>query len=113
MELESQNKKYKQAKKRVGELKGFYWHLAVYILVNLFMTANKVIRNYYNGETWNEAFWDFNTFSVWIFWGIGLAFHAFNVFGFPLLFGRNWEEQKIKKIIEEEEKEIEKFRNKN
>lgn len=109
-EGQKNNKKYRQAKKRVGELKGFYWHFTIYIVVNTFLTANKVIRNYYNGETWSEAFWDFNTFSVWIFWGIGVAFHALNVFGYPLILGKNWEEQKIKKIMEEEDNRSKRFK---
>lgn len=111
MEKESQNKKYKQAKKRVEELKGFYWHFAIYLLVNLFITANKVIRNYNNGETWHEAFWDFGTFAVWMFWGIGILFHAINVFGYPFILGKNWEERKIKKIMEEEENQMRGFNN--
>lgn len=104
------NKKYRQAKKRVKELKGFYWHFAIYILVNLFITVNKVLSNYYNGETLSEAFSDFNTFSVWIFWGIGIVFHAMNIFGYPLILGKDWEERKIKKIMEEEEKQSKRIR---
>lgn len=75
---------YLLAKKRVKKLKGFYIHFAVYIVVNTFISANIIISNIYeNGETFNEAFWNFGTFAVWIFWGIGLAIHAFNVFGLP------------------------------
>ena len=107
---EMKNKKYLQAKKRVDELKGFYWHLAIYLIVNIFITINKVLRNYYNGETLSEAFWDFGTFAVWIFWGIGVVFHAFNVFGYPLILGKNWEERKIKKIMEEDENQFKKLK---
>ncbi|QCX39250.1 2TM domain-containing protein [Aureibaculum algae] len=104
------NRKYRQAKQRVKELKGFYWHFAIYMLVNLFLTVNKVIRNYYNGESLNEAIWNFDTFSVWFFWGIGIFFHGMNVFGYPLILGKNWEEGKIKKIMEEDERQIRKYK---
>ncbi|WP_117882780.1 2TM domain-containing protein [Aureibaculum luteum] len=104
------NRKYRQAKQRVKELKGFYWHFAIYMLVNLFITVNKVIRNYYNGESLNEAIWNFDTFSVWFFWGIGIFFHGMHVFGYPLILGKNWEEQKIKKIMEEEENRSKRYK---
>ena len=49
-----------------------------------------------------ESFWDFGTFAVWIFWGIGLAFHAFGVFGQNILFGKDWEERKMKEFMDDD-----------
>ncbi len=92
--------KYLRAKKRVKELKGFYVHLAIYLIINSFISVNKVIRNVYQGETINEALLDFGTFAVWIFWGIGLAIHGLNVVGLPFLFGKDWEERKIQEFID-------------
>jgi len=106
----SQNGKYSRAKKRIKELKGFYWHFAIYVMINSFFTVNKVLRNYYNGETWNEAILDFNTFSVWIFWGIGLAFHALNVFGIPFIFGKNWEDRKLKEFMDKDNNQYKSFK---
>lgn len=104
-------KKLKRAKKRVEELKGFYIHLAVYLIINTFISLNKVIRNVYgNGESFKEAIWDFGTFAVWIFWGIGLAFHTIHVFGLNPFFGKDWEEKQIEKYIEKDKKEAEKYR---
>tara|TARA_B110000211_G_scaffold181902_1_gene205873 strand:+ start:436 stop:567 length:132 start_codon:yes stop_codon:yes gene_type:complete len=34
-----EEQKYIRAKKRVQELKGYYWHLAVYIAINLFLSV--------------------------------------------------------------------------
>lgn len=103
--------KYLRAKNKVKNLKGFYWHLAVYLVINSFITVNKIIRNVFeNGETYSEAFWDFGTFAVWIFWGIGLVFHGMNVFGFPSLFGKDWEERKIKKIMEKDMNQYNSFK---
>ena len=102
--------KRERAKQRVGELKGFYIHLVVYIVVNSFITISKIVGNIYNGETFSEAFWDFGTFAVWIFWGIGLAFHAMKVFAYNPFFGKEWEERHIKKYMEKDEKESRKYR---
>jgi hypothetical protein len=98
----SKEDKYLRAKKRVKELKGFYIHLAVYLVINAFITVNKVIKNVYDGETIGQAISDFGTFAVWIFWGIGLAIHGLNVFGLPFIFGKDWEVRKIKKFLEED-----------
>ncbi len=102
--------KLRRAKRRVEELKGFYWHLAAFLGVNLFITISKISNNLGNGETFGEAFWDFGTFAIWFFWGIGLAFHAAKVFSLNPIFGKDWEKRQIQKYIEEEKKEIEKYR---
>lgn len=39
-----------KAKKRVEDLKGFYWHLASYVAVNLFISTFKVVRDMGEGE---------------------------------------------------------------
>jgi len=40
--------------------------------------------------------------STAFFWGIGLAFHAYGVFGKHLLFSKDWEERKIKEFMEKD-----------
>jgi hypothetical protein len=105
MDIENKNK-LERAKKRVVEIKGFYIHLAVYIVVNSFIIVNVYIRTMAEGE----VFWKFSTFFTLIFWGIGLAFHGANVFHFNPLFGKKWEERQIKKYIEKDKQEAEKFR---
>ncbi len=103
---ENNSIKYKQAQASVKKLKGFYVHVVVYILVNVFISFAKILHNIYkNGAAFKEAFWDIDTFVVWIFWGIGLAIHGFNVLGFPFLFGKDWENRKIQKIIEKEQQQ--------
>ncbi len=99
-----------RAKQRVEELKGFYWHLAVYLIVNSFITISKIIRNTFNGESFGEAFWDFGTFAVWFFWGIGLAFHAVKVFNINPFFGKDWEKRQIQKYMDESREEAEKYK---
>jgi len=104
----SKRSKMRRARKRVEDLKGFYWHLASYLFVNLIISTFKIIRNLGNGETFGEAFWDFGTFAIWFFWGIGLFFHGVKVFGTIPILGRGWEERQIQKYIEQEKREAEK-----
>lgn len=105
-----ERRKLNRAKKRIEELKGFYWHLASYLGVNLFISISKIVRNLGNGETFSEAFFDFGTFAIWFFWGIGLFFHGVKVFGSIPIFGKGWEERQIQKYIEQERTEAEKYR---
>jgi len=104
MELTEDNrlKKQQRAKKKIKELKGFFNHLIPYIIVNTCLPVSKIINNMYNGETFYEAFWDFSTFAVWLFWGIGVFFHGAKVFSFNPFFNKKWEERQMKKYMEEE-----------
>jgi hypothetical protein len=80
--------------KKVQSIKGFYKHLSAYILVNLLLIALK----YFQLDK-GELFLKFSTFSTAFFWGIGLVFHAINVFGKNILFGTDWEEKKINEYM--------------
>ena len=43
------------------------------------------------------------------FWGIGMAMHAWKVFGTQFFFSKKWEEEQIEKYIKEEEFERQKW----
>jgi len=94
-----QEQKYIRAKRRVEDLKGYYWHLAIYVLVNLFLTGSQIIDGITEDKSFNEIFSDFGLYGVWALWGIGLAIHTFKVFGFPFFMGNDWEERKIKEYM--------------
>ncbi|WMW78583.1 2TM domain-containing protein [Flavobacterium sp. 20NA77.7] len=85
-------KKYENAKKRVKELKGFYSHLASYILIISFLC-------FINFRFSPEHIWFY-----WpmLGWGIGLFFHAVGVFNIIPFFGKDWEDKKITEIMEKE-----------
>jgi len=83
---------YKRAKKRVGELRGFYEHLIAYVVVNIML----VIINLATSPDTLWFYW------VTIFWGIGVIWHAISVFGKRGKLGKNWEDKKIKEIMEKE-----------
>jgi len=88
---------YLRAKKKLEKLKGFYWHLVSYMAVNTFLMI-VIASNLDKGE----SFWNYGTFSVAFFWGIGLAFHALGVFGPDLMFGKQWEQRKIQEYMDKD-----------
>ena len=110
MENYNQEERYLRAKKRVEKIKGFYWHLTFYIGVNVFITTSKLISDLSEGKTFFEAFFDFGTFAVWVFWGIGIFFHAFGVFGKEITFAKEWEDRKMKQFLDEEKKRESKWK---
>lgn len=89
--------KYQEAVKRVKKIKGFYTHLLVYLVINIAIILSKV--DFDNNSTWS---FEMRNFSTAFFWGIGLVVHGFTVFGPALLLGKNWEEKKIKELMEKE-----------
>jgi hypothetical protein len=88
---------YIRAKKRVKEIKGFYWHAFWYVAVNIFLIS-MIVSN--GGDLWHLG-----TFSTAIFWGIGLGFHALSVFGKNLLFNKSWEERKIREFMDNDKRQ--------
>ena len=94
-----QEQKYIRAKKRVVELKGYYWHLATYIVVNLVLSGAQVVDGISENKSFIEIFSDFGMYGVWIIWGISLVFHTLKIFDFPFFMGKNWEEHKIKEYM--------------
>ncbi len=97
-ELQSRFEKeeaYIRAQKKVKKIKGFYIHLLIYILVNIFLISTIKSRT-------DLLFWSFGTFSTAIFWGIGIAFHFMGTFGVDKIFGHNWEQRQIEKYMEDD-----------
>ena len=94
--------RYLQAKKRVEKIKGFYIHFGVYLAVNILLSSIIVYGSHNEGDTFGEIFSSFGVYSTWTFWGIGVFFHWLGVFGFASFFGKNWEEKKLKEIMNKE-----------
>ena len=92
-----EQQRFERASKRVKSISAFYRHLMVYVLVNLFLISLK----YFKLEP-GENFFEFDTFNTAFFWGIGLAFHALGVFGSSIFLGENWEERKVKELMDKE-----------
>jgi hypothetical protein len=49
-----------------------------------------------------ESYFQFNNFKTALFWGIGLLAHALSVFMPSMIMGKNWEERKIKELMDRE-----------
>ena len=92
-----EEERYIKAQKRVKRIKGFYWHLFWYLVVNAFI----LLTAYNNSDSW-EAFFTFGIFSTAIFWGIGLLAHGMSTFGKNIIFSKDWEDRKIKEIMDKD-----------
>lgn len=100
--------KFERAQKKVAEIRGFYNHLVVYIIVNaaLLLFREKFVFTLISKEALgNPEFLDWlnwNIFGTPIIWGIALGIHAFKVFSNRSIFGKEWEERQIRKYLEED-----------
>lgn len=85
------DKKYARAKKKVEDIKGFYIHLFIYLLmVPVFIFLN-----------FRSTSFPWALFPI-IGWGIGVTGHAMEVFGYNPLLGKSWEERKLKEFMEKD-----------
>ena len=102
--IDNFDERYEDAQKRVKRLKGFYSHLIIYVLVNILIVFINI-----NNLKPGESYFQFENFFTAFFWGIGLLAHAVSVFGHHLIFGKEWEERKIKEFMEKDKQEHEKW----
>lgn len=91
----SEQQRYERAKKKAKEIRDFYYHLVCYCVV---IPTIVVI---------NLAFVpEFHWFWFTIFgWGTGLVIHGINAFGFVPFLGKDWEERKIREIMEKQKQQ--------
>jgi hypothetical protein len=82
--------RYQRAHQRVQELRSFYIHLIVYLIVN---TGLLIIDFVQDGEI-NWFYW------ALLGWGIGVAVHGFVTFAQGAWLGRDWEERKVRELME-------------
>jgi len=90
--MNTEETKYQKAKERVEVIKNFYIHLIVYGVVNLMLFSINMIVT-------PDGLW-----FIWplLGWGLGVVFHALSIFGSGRGFGTDWEERKIKELMENE-----------
>ena len=87
-----QSAKYERARERAEELKEFYNHLLAYIIINAFL----VVINFMTSPGYFWFKWPL------IGWGLGLGIHAATTFVPGMFWGRDWEERKIKELMEQD-----------
>lgn len=83
---------YERARKRVEEIKGFYIHLLVYVLVNLGLFLVNILSSPHG--LW--FYWPL------LGWGVGVVAHGISVFGLRGVLGPEWEERKIREIMDKQ-----------
>jgi len=93
MDKDRRQRSYEEAQKYVREVRDFYGHLIAYICVNGFLFALNMVTS--PGNWW--FYWPM------LGWGIGLSIHAFNTFGVMRYLGKDWEEDKIRKLMGDKE----------
>ena len=87
--------RYLRAEEQVGEMKKFYTSLFFYIIIISFLGG----LNYYVNE-WRYMWFLWAAFG----WGIGLIFQAAKAFNWAPFMNKNWEEKKIKELMDKEDK---------
>lgn len=110
--MKSKNKQplssYDRAQKRIKEIKGFYVHLAIFIIINLIvMFTNGKFLNIYGRSSSLENIeilkWiDWSVYGTPIIWGAFLIVHAISIFGKNPLLGKSWEDRQIKKYMKQD-----------
>tara|TARA_R100000988_G_C3988258_1_gene161125 strand:+ start:147 stop:479 length:333 start_codon:yes stop_codon:yes gene_type:complete len=107
----TENTKYERALKRVERIKKFYKHVRVYIIINIIFLLLKVkilsvIKNGDFSDVQFEHWLNLNVYGTALIWGVGLLLHGLYVFQNKFTFFKNWEERKLKEILEQEENNL-------
>ena len=95
------NKRYLRAKKKTEMIRKFYKHLAIYIIVNTIISFYKVRGYMRDGDSFDEAFFQLDTFIVWMVWGVFVVLQAIKTFKANAILGADWEEKKIREFMNE------------
>lgn len=86
-------KKYKLAKKQVDKIKGFYIHLAIYLIcIPVLIYLNFL----------SQAGFPWALFPI-LGWGFGITGHASETFNYSPFFGKNWEDRKIRELMNKDQ----------
>ncbi|HET7482286.1 MAG TPA: 2TM domain-containing protein, partial [Actinomycetota bacterium] len=85
-----------RAKKRVEDIKGFYVHFGIYVIVNLGLFVINMLTN-------PDGLWFY-----WplLGWGIGVAIHGFALLTDEYVFGPEWENRKVHEILGREDPHV-------
>lgn len=85
-----ENDRYQAAKKRVEDIKSFYIHLGLFVIVNLGLFAINMITN-------RDVLWFY-----WplLGWGVAIAIHFFVFATEGKLLGPEWEDRKVHELME-------------
>jgi hypothetical protein len=79
----------REVRRQVHQLRGFYHHLAVFLLVNAGLIGINLLSS--SSRLW--FYWPL------LGWGIWLALHSFSTFSRGRWLGREWEEHKVNQML--------------
>lgn len=102
--------KYKRAQEKVRKIRGFHSHFIAFIIVNIIIFIIKtniyrVLSNTLDTVDFNFGSWlNWNFGITVILWALVLLIHGLYVHDFKLKIIKEWEERKIRQIIEKENK---------
>lgn len=89
-------------RQRVHRLAEFYQHLMAYVIFNTLFWL--VVGVMYLNDAASLRFVFFIGLLSTIGWGIGVASHAITVLPFWKIFGKEWEDEKVKALMAREPK---------
>jgi len=87
-----ENSRYIKAVERVGKMKEFYQNLVTFVIMMPVLIF--INMRFSPGFHW---FW----FPM-MGWGIGIIFHGLEAYNYSFFLGKNWEERKIKELMNDE-----------
>lgn len=99
--------KYERAQLKVDDIRGFYNHLTVFVIVNILLY---VLRDNFTFILLNKSAFgnphflewiDWNVFGTTIIWSIVLTVHGFTVLGKFSQRLKEWEKRNIQKYMNE------------
>ena len=97
--------KFERAHKKMKDIKGFYSHLVIYLIINFMLIL--IQMGIFNGSLASVRVPSWAHFTTPFFWGIGVFFHGLYVFQHKFTIFKDWEERKIKEYMEKDEEEFE------
>lgn len=110
MELKSYQK-YDRAKKRVKEIRDFYNHLKVFVIIMILLLIGRFYALTQLGFGWEgenfENWLDWNTYLFPAIWALVILFHGIKTYNPRIL--RGWEEKKIKQYMDKEDQESKQY----
>ncbi|MBQ4914773.1 2TM domain-containing protein [Maribacter sp. MMG018] len=116
MENVHQSEKFVRAQRQVAQIKKFYKHVRIFIVVNIILLLIKFkVQDYFDSQGFNDEnfvdWFEWNIIGTPILWGIILLVHGIYVFKFKAIpwtemkpgFVKNWEKKQIEKFLKEED----------
>ncbi|MEN8798882.1 MAG: 2TM domain-containing protein [Flavobacteriaceae bacterium] len=91
-DLYIEDKRYQKAKEKVEAIKGFYGNLLAYCIVIPFLAW----------LNWRTTSFPWVVFPM-LGWGLGVLLHGMEVYGYNPLWGKRWEERKLRELMEQED----------